>query len=81
MGKLKRPGPGLRPGLRNSLGFLSAQAGLPFILGKWYFVDKTSGSDNNDGREPESAVAEYIEAYSRVLSGAGDGICLISRGT
>lgn len=60
---------------------LQAAFGLPFILGKWYFVDPTSGAAGNNGRSPDHAYASIVTAYASCTSGAGDGICLISRGT
>ena len=80
-GTLKRLGPGLRPGERDGLQHISGTGGLPPILGKWFFVDKTSGDDNRDGRSPDNAFAELRAAYDACTSGAGDGICLFSRGT
>jgi len=74
-------GPGIRPKLRTWLGNLEADLGLPFILGTWYFVDKTDGVSTNGGKSPTNAFADITTAYSACTSGAGDGICLISRGT
>lgn len=54
--------------------------GLPFIRGVWFFVDPTSGSSSNDGLTPSTAFASISTAYTACTSGAGDGICLISRG-
>jgi len=80
-GTLKRLGPGVRPGLRDGLNHISGSGGLPPILGKWFFVDKTSGNAARDGRSPDNAFAELKDAYDACTSGAGDGICLFSRGT
>lgn len=55
--------------------------GLPFIGGKWFFVDPTSGASTNDGLTPQTAFASIKSAYDACTSGAGDGIALISRGT
>jgi len=81
MSKLKRLGPGVRPGLRDGLDFIQGAAGLPTIFGQWYFCDKTSGVSTNDGKSPTSAFADITTAYAACTSGAGDGICIISRGT
>jgi hypothetical protein len=72
---------GYKPRLNEWLGKLEGFLGLPFIAGKWYFVDPTSGSSGNDGLSPTSAFASLSTAYTACTSGAGDGIALISRGT
>jgi hypothetical protein len=54
--------------------------GLPFIAGKWFYVDPTSGSSSNDGLTPQTAFASLSTAYTACTTGAGDGIALISRG-
>jgi len=81
MAKLKRLGPGLRPGLKGGLDFVSDVQGLPPILGQWYFVDPTDGADSQDGKSAQKALADLDTAYARCTSGAGDGICLLARGT
>ena len=72
---------GYKPRLNEWLGKLEGFLGLPFIAGKWYFVDPTSGSSGNSGLSPTEAFASIVTAYAACTSGAGDGICLISRGT
>lgn len=54
---------------------------LPFIKGQWFFVDPTDGSNSETGRSVAEAVADIQTAYGLCTSGAGDGICLLSRGT
>ncbi len=54
---------------------------LPKIKGTWYYVDPTSGNANNDGLTQDTAVASLSTAYTKCTSGAGDGICIFSRGT
>ena len=72
---------GYKPRLNEWLGKLEGFLGLPFIAGKWYFVDPTSGSLGNSGLSPTEAFASLSTAYTACTSGAGDGIALISRGT
>ena len=55
--------------------------GLPFIRGKWFFVDPTSGASTNDGLTVSTAFASIATAYTACTSGAGDGIALLSPGT
>jgi hypothetical protein len=55
--------------------------GLPPIKGTWFFVDPTSGAAGNSGRDMKHAYASIVTALAACTSGAGDGICLISRGT
>ena len=54
---------------------------LPPIRGTWYFVDPTSGLAANSGLTPGGAKASIEEAYALCISGAGDGIVIISAGT
>jgi hypothetical protein len=54
---------------------------LPPIAGHWYFVDPTSGNDGASGQAVSEAVKNIETAYGLCVSGAGDGICLLSRGT
>lgn len=65
----------------NGVASFGAVVGMPTIRGTWYFVDPTSGSALMDGESPESAFASISTAYEACTSGAGDGICVISRGT
>jgi hypothetical protein len=67
-------------------GFLEAIAstktnaiGLPFIRGKWFFVDPLSGSSSNDGLTVDTAMDNISTAYTACTDGAGDGIALLSR--
>jgi hypothetical protein len=53
--------------------------GLPFIRGKWFFVDPLSGSSTNDGLTVETAMDNISTAYTACTDGAGDGIALLSR--
>jgi len=54
---------------------------LPFISGAWYFVDPLIGSNSNDGLAPGAPLADIESAYDKCVSGQGDGIVVISRGT
>jgi hypothetical protein len=56
-----------------------AAMGLPFIRGKWFFVDPLSGSSTNDGLTVETAMDNLSTAYTACTDGAGDGIALLSR--
>ena len=55
--------------------------GLPFITGTWFFVDPTSGLSTNDGLSRETPFASVVTAYNACTDGAGDGICVMSRGS
>lgn len=57
-----------------------AADGLPFIRGKYFFVDPTSGSSTNDGLTVSTAFASISSAYDACTTGAGDGIALLSPG-
>ena len=66
--------------------YLPAQAdaraismGLPFIRGKWFFVDPLSGASTNDGLTVETAMDNISTAYTACTDGAGDGIAVLSR--
>jgi hypothetical protein len=59
----------------------SMAGGLPFIAGKWFFVDPKNGSASNDGLTPQTAVDSIVTAYGLCTDGAGDGIVHISQGT
>jgi len=72
---------GFKPRLNEFLTGIEGIQGLPFILGTWYFVDPYSGASTNTGKHPGNAFASIVTAYAACTSGAGDGICLISRGT
>jgi hypothetical protein len=52
---------------------------LPFIRGKWFFVDPLSGSSSNDGLTVDTAMDNLSTAYTACTDGAGDGIALLSR--
>jgi len=54
---------------------------LPPIRGTWYFVDPTSGAAANNGLSPGGAKASIESAYALCVSGAGDGIVVMSAGT
>lgn len=74
-----------RLGNLHVLGLLRAEGGmlggsLPQILGTWFYVDPTSGNALNDGKTPLTAFASIVTAYAACTTGAGDGICLFSRG-
>lgn len=71
---------GFKPRLNEWLGYMEGLSGLPFIAGQWFFVDPTSGSSGASGLDPVNAVDSIVTAYGLCTSGAGDGICLISRG-
>jgi hypothetical protein len=68
---------GFSPELREYLGGLNQ--GLPFIRGTWYYVDPYVGSDAAGGKSPVEAVKSLTAAYNLCTSGAGDGICFLSR--
>lgn len=55
---------------------------LPYIRGKWHFVVPGLGSDlsGRTGRTPELSLATMTNAYTKTISGNGDGICIISYG-
>lgn len=53
--------------------------GLPFIRGKWFFVDPLSGASTNDGLTVYTAMDNISTAYTACTDGAGDGIALLSR--
>lgn len=75
---------GFWPEARDYLTALGAAAPLPPIRGTWYIVDPTSGSNGADGISGDTALASLFDssgAYDRCVSGAGDGILLLSRGT
>lgn len=66
--------------------YLPAQAdakgsaiGLPFIRGKWFFVDPLSGGSSNDGLSVSTAMDSIATAYDACTDGAGDGIAVLSR--
>ncbi len=59
----------------------AASGGLPFIRGKWFFVDPTSGAATNDGLTTSTAFASIETAYAACTTGEGDGIALLSPGT
>lgn len=67
-------------GLGNALETISEVGSLPAIRGRWYFVDPKSGSDASSGKGVENALKSIQAAYALCLDGAGDGICLLSRG-
>jgi hypothetical protein len=56
-----------------------AAMGLPFIRGKWFFVDPLSGSSTNDGLTVSTAMDSIATAYTACTDGAGDGIAVLSR--
>lgn len=71
---------GFKPRLNEFLSGIEGLTGLPFIAGTWYFVDPTDGSATNTGKSPLNAFASIKSAYDACTTGAGDGICVISRG-
>lgn len=74
-------GNGVQPATRGDVEMLALLQSLPPIAGKWYFVDPTSGSDGASGESVDEKLKSLSSAYTRCVSGAGDGICLLSRGT
>lgn len=72
---------GFKPTLNKWLGNLEGTLGLPFIAGKWFFVDPKNGSDNNKGTDVLEAFASISAAYAACTDGNGDGIVIISQGT
>ena len=73
-------GTGVQPATRGDVDMLALVNSLPPIAGHWYFVDPTSGSDGASGESPDEMLKSITSAYTRCVDGAGDGICLISRG-
>jgi len=73
--------PGLSPELKSVLLDLQFQNQLPFISGKWYFVNPYTGAVGAGGESPDEAVKSIAEAYALCRSGYGDGICVMSGGT
>ena len=59
----------------------SVERQLPFIRGTWYYVDPYEGDDTQSGVDVVNAVASIVEAKTRITSGKGDGIAVISGGT
>lgn len=74
-------GNGVQPSTRGDMEMLAGLASLPPIRGKWYFVDPTSGGHDASGESIEQACANFEDAYAKCVSGAGDGIAILSRGT
>lgn len=72
---------GVQPKVRTSIEELRIYSTLPKIKGTWYFVDPDNGSSGASGRSIDRAVDEIENAYSKVTSGNGDGIVLLSGGT
>jgi len=78
---MRKPIPqGFWPPARDYFSDLEAMSTLPMIRGTWQFVDPTSGAAGNDGTTPTTATT-WAAARARMVDGAGDGICLLSRGT
>jgi len=48
--------------------------------GKWFFVDPANGSDGNDGRAPNRALATLYRAHVLMTSGNNDVCVLIGNG-
>lgn len=71
---------GFSPNLRSALNELALGGPLPFIRGKWYFVDPYQGSNTSAGLSVEDAVADLPTAYGLCISGDGDGIVVVSGG-
>ena len=72
---------GFKPRLNDWLEKLEGFLGLPFISGQWFFVDVQNGTSGGSGLDPVNAVNSLKAAYDLCTSGAGDGICIISKGT
>ena len=53
---------------------------MPFVRGKYFFVDPFAGLAGNDGLTPQTAFASIATAYTACTDGAGDGICVMSGG-
>lgn len=61
------------------LGGMPLLGSIPFGKNaKYYFVDPANGSDGNDGRSPESALAGLAAAYNKTVSGQHDTIFYIA---
>ena len=79
---IAQPTPSTSPSTYYSQSQLAVDiAGLPAIRGTWYFVDPTTGSATNSGKLKSAAFATLKTAYDACTSGAGDGICVVARGT
>lgn len=74
-------GAGRDPQTDQSFEQLFDVSSLPFIRGKWFYVDPTSGNAAYSGTSQQSAFASIATAYAACTSGAGDGICVLSAGT
>jgi hypothetical protein len=70
---------GVQPQVRDSLNALLGLSGLPFIAGKWFFVDPKEGSDLAGGLTQEDSLATLKAAYDLCTDNAGDGIIVIAR--
>ena len=60
------------------LGGVPTLASIPFgPLARYYFVDKTNGSDGNDDRSLDHAMATIAAAYAKTISGRHDTIFIV----
>ena len=61
------------------LGGLPVMTGVPFSKNaKYYFVDVATGSDGNDGRTPDKALASIIAAEDKCVANQHDTVFYIS---
>lgn len=61
------------------LGGMPVLPGLPFSMNqKIYFVDPANGSDGNDGRTPENALAGLEAAYAKCVANQHDIVFYIA---
>jgi len=71
---------GIQPAVREALNGVFEDGGLPTIKGNWYFVDPANGSASGGGGA-DNPVSSIEYAYDLCITGAGDGIVLLSGGT
>lgn len=56
--------------------------GLPIPPGgTWYFVDPANGNNGNDGKTPETAVADLATAYGKCTDGQNDVVAYMAGAT
>jgi hypothetical protein len=72
-------GSGVQPRVKSSIEELRIRSSLPWIAGKWFFVDAKNGSATAGGKDLDHPVLTLKQAYDKCTTGAGDGIAVISR--
>lgn len=71
---------GVDPRLNEALNDVALYGSLPFISGKWFFVNPSIGTSRAGGETIKNPVDTIETAYDRCISGRGDGICVMSYG-